>query len=64
MTLELKVPDMKCKDCVATIEEAVKTTDPQAEVEVDLESKTVRVDSQDADATIRQAITAAGYTIA
>jgi len=64
MTLELKVPDIKCEDCVETIEEAVKTADPQAEVEIDLDSKTVRVHSQDADATIRQAITAAGYTIA
>lgn len=64
MTLELKVSNIKCEDCVETIEEAVKVADPQAKVEIDMNAKTVRVDSKDADSTIRQAITAAGYTIA
>jgi copper chaperone len=64
MTLELKVTNIKCEACVETIQEAIQTADPQAQVEIDMGSQTVRVDSADAEETIRQAITAAGYQIA
>ncbi len=64
MTLDLKVPDISCPDCAETITEAVTTADPQAKVDVNVEAKTVRVETKDAEETIRQAITAAGYTVA
>ncbi|BAZ18547.1 hypothetical protein NIES4071_104320 (plasmid) [Calothrix sp. NIES-4071] len=35
MTLELKVPNMACSACSATITEAIKAIDPTAAVQTD-----------------------------
>ena len=43
--LTLKVPDMSCGHCAATIEKAVKSVDPAAKVKADIEKKTVSIDS-------------------
>lgn len=59
--LSLKVKDMSCGHCAATIEKTVKGVDPAAQVGVDIASKTVRVES-DAEATaIVAALDEAGY---
>ena len=63
MALKLKVPNIKCSDCVETVTEAITTMEPDAKVEVDMEAKTVTVESGASEETIKQAITAAGYTI-
>lgn len=63
MALKLKVPNIKCSDCGETITEAITTMEPDAKIEVDIEAKTVTVESAASEETIKQAITAAGYQI-
>ncbi len=63
MALKLKVSDIKCSDCAETITESITTMEPDAKVDVDVEAKTVTVEAAASEETIKQAITAAGYTI-
>jgi copper chaperone len=57
----LNVPDMTCGHCVATVEKAVKTVDPNASVAVDLGTKTVSIESQVASDTFIASNADAGY---
>ena len=59
--LKLKVPQMTCSHCAATIEKAVKSVDPGAKVRVDLGSKTVTVDCTAEETRVKSAIKSAGY---
>ena len=59
--LKLKVPDMSCGHCVSTIEKAVKSVDPAANVKVDLASSTVSVETNADEAKIADVIKSAGY---
>lgn len=63
MALKLKVPNVMCSGCVETITEAITTMEPDAKVDVDVQAKTVTVESAASEESIKQAITAAGYTI-
>ncbi|MBW4497374.1 MAG: heavy-metal-associated domain-containing protein [Oscillatoria princeps RMCB-10] len=63
MALELKVPSMVCEGCVDTVTKAIKTVDSDAGVNVDLETKTVSVESPASEESIKQAIVATGHTI-
>ena len=57
-----QVNDMTCGRCVATITKAVHAVDAGAEVETDLATHEVRVESGMAGAVIEAAIRDAGYT--
>ena len=60
--IEFQIPAMSCGHCVQAVTEAVKTADPAAEVNIDLPSKTVRVQTTaDRQALVEQ-LTEAGYT--
>ena len=59
--LEFGVPNMSCGHCVATVTKAAKAVDPAAEVEVDLASRRVRIQSDHAGATFAKALEDAGY---
>ena len=59
--LKLKVPDMSCGHCASTIERAVKSVDPTAQVVVDLGSSTVAVDTKADENAICEVIKSAGY---
>ena len=63
MALKLKVPNVMCSGCVETITEAITTMEPDAKVDVDIKAKTVTVESAASEESIKQAITAVGYTI-
>ncbi|MBV9389404.1 MAG: heavy-metal-associated domain-containing protein [Chroococcidiopsidaceae cyanobacterium CP_BM_ER_R8_30] len=63
MALKLKVPNVMCSGCAETITEAITTMEPDAKVDVDVKAKTVSVESAASEESIKQAITAAGYTI-
>ncbi|MCU0517529.1 MAG: heavy-metal-associated domain-containing protein [Oscillatoria sp. Prado101] len=63
MALKLKVPSMVCEGCVETVTKAIKTVDSDAGVNVDLEKKTVSVESQVSEESIKQAIVATGHTV-
>jgi len=59
--MEFKVPAINCGHCVRSVNEAVHEIDPQAKVEVDLETKKVSVASTADRASLIEALTQAGY---
>lgn len=64
MTLQFTVPNMTCSACSDTITQAVKAIDPNAQIKADPKIKSVDIETQAAEAEVKQAITAAGYTVA
>ncbi len=63
MTMNFKVPSMVCEGCIDTIKDAIITHEPEAKVEIDLDSKLVKVDTEASEESIRQVITAVGHTV-
>ena len=63
MALELKVPSMACSACAETIAKAVHAVDPAATIDADPATKWVKVETQMAEAAVRDAIAAAGYPV-
>ncbi len=62
-TTTFEVNDMTCGHCASTITQAVKALDSAAEVQVDLATHRVRIESAGADAAVlADAIAQAGYT--
>ena len=59
--LEFKLPAMSCGHCVAAVTGAVKSVDPAATVQVDLDQKNARVESTQDRAVVVAALTEAGY---
>jgi copper chaperone len=63
MTIEFQVEGMSCQHCIAAVTNAIRAHDAAAQVQVDLGSGRVKVDSaQPADA-LKTAIDEAGYTV-
>jgi len=61
--IAFEVNDMTCGHCASTITKAVKQTDRDAAVAVDLGNKRVQIESSAADeAEFKAAIEEAGYT--
>lgn len=58
---EFKLPAMSCGHCVAAVTGAVKSVDPAATVEIDLDQKSARVESGRDRAALVAALTEAGY---
>ncbi|MBD1938429.1 heavy-metal-associated domain-containing protein [Microcoleus sp. FACHB-68] len=63
MALKLNVPSIVCQGCADSITEAIKTIDPDASIQVDVPGKTVTLDSQAAEESFKQAITAIGHKV-
>jgi copper chaperone len=59
--LKLNVPDMTCGHCASRVTDAVKGVDAGAAVNVDLQSKTVTVETAADREQIRKALEQAGY---
>lgn len=57
----LNVEKMKCGGCAANVEKAVKAQDAQAQVQIDLPSKKVVVESSLPADKLATLITQAGY---
>ncbi|BAU64550.1 Heavy metal transport/detoxification protein [Stanieria sp. NIES-3757] len=64
MTMELKVPSMVCEGCVDTVNKAILTHEPEAEVNIDLATKKVTVNTQASEESIKQIIVATGHEVA
>lgn len=64
MTLQLKVPSMACSACGETITKAIRAVDPKAIVQTNPKTKLINIETQADRATVKQAITAAGYSVA
>ncbi len=55
------VPDMSCGHCKASIEKAVTGADPKAAIRVDLDKRTVDIESTLPQPAIIAALDEAGY---
>lgn len=64
MTLAFKVPNLACFACVEAVTKAVKAVDSAAEIEADPKTKDVSVVTSAPESAIKEAIVAAGYTVA
>ncbi|MCY7324178.1 MAG: heavy-metal-associated domain-containing protein [Phormidesmis sp. CAN_BIN36] len=64
MTLQLTIPNMACSACSSTITHVIEAIDPSAKVNADLKTKVVSIETQAAEAVVKEAITTAGYTVA
>ena len=60
---QLQVEGMSCGHCVGAVTKAVQGVDAAASVEIDLASKTVKIESSSALEPIKAAIEDAGYDI-
>ena len=63
MTINLLVPSMVCDGCVKVVQEAILNQEPKAKVEINLDTKQVKVDTNASEASIKQIIIAAGHTV-
>ncbi|HSM80260.1 MAG TPA: heavy-metal-associated domain-containing protein [Nodosilinea sp.] len=62
-TLSVTVPDMACGACASTITQAVQAVDPSAQVNANLDAKTVEITASVTAAALTEAIQQAGYTV-
>ncbi|WP_343733201.1 heavy-metal-associated domain-containing protein [Duganella sp.] len=60
---QLQVENMSCGHCVGAVSKAVQAVDAAARVEVDLASKSVKIDSATPLAPLKSAIADAGYPV-
>ena len=60
---QLQVQNMTCGHCVGAVTQAVQAIDANARVEVDLGTKTVKIDSATPLAPLKSAIADAGYPV-
>ena len=61
--IAFEVNDMTCGHCVSTLTQALKATDKDAKVQIDLATHRVQVEPVSADAeALAEAIKDAGYT--
>lgn len=63
MALKLNVPSIVCDGCAQTITESIQTMEPSAQVNVDVQAKTVTIESDASEETFKQAIVAVGHTV-
>ncbi|MTV37892.1 heavy-metal-associated domain-containing protein [Duganella radicis] len=61
---QLQVENMSCGHCVGAVTKAVQTVDAAAKVEIDLATKSVKIDSAAPLAPFKSAIADAGYPVA
>lgn len=64
MALKLNVPSLDSPEAAQALKETILTSEPDAAVEIDVENKTVTVDSKASEETFKQLITAAGHKLA
>ena len=60
---QLQVENMSCGHCVGSVTKAVQSVDPQAQVQIDLSNKSVKVESPAELGAISAAIVEAGYPV-
>lgn len=63
MSMTFKVPSIMCEGCGDTIAKEIKVHDENADVKVNVEQKTVEVDSEMSESSVQQAITATGHKL-
>lgn len=64
MTLELTLPDMTCGHCVKSVTATVQKLDPAAQVQTDLVTHTVRIETTQSADAVKAALAEEGYPAA
>lgn len=59
--IELNLPDMTCGHCASTVTQTCKLVDPTATVEVHLDSRLVKISSNEDPRDFAEALSEAGY---
>lgn len=62
-TMTFKVPSIACDGCAKTITEEILTHESDAKVNVDVQAKTVSVETGASEESIKQMIVATGHTV-
>ncbi|NUO72282.1 MAG: heavy-metal-associated domain-containing protein [Frateuria sp.] len=62
--IEMTLPDMTCGHCASTVTQTCKLVDPAAKVEVDVNAKTVKIQSGEHRQDFAEALAEAGYPAA
>ena len=62
--IALNVPTIKCEGCAEAITNEIKTHDPKAQVNVDVENKIVNVETSATETAVKEMITSAGHSAA
>lgn len=62
--IELTLPDMTCGHCAATVKRTVAALDPNAQVDIDLPTHKVRIDTQAEADQVKKALEEEGYPAA
>ena len=60
---QLQVENMSCGHCVGAVTRAVQAVDAAAKVEIDLATKSVKIDSASPLPPLKSAIADAGYPV-
>lgn len=63
MTIEFQVEGMSCQHCVAAVTNAIREHDDTAQVQVDLATGRVAIESTQPAGTLKSALDEAGYTV-
>lgn len=63
MTVAIKVPSMVCQACANTVTKAIKSLDANADIQINLDTKTVSVEGQPSETEIKDAIASVGHQI-
>lgn len=61
LVIELTLPDMTCGHCVKTVTGTVHKLDAAAQVQCDLASHTVRIETTQSAEVVKQALAEEGY---
>lgn len=63
MALKLSVPTINSSESANALKEHILTSEPDAKIEIDVETKTVTVEAKASEETFKELIVAAGHTI-
>lgn len=63
MNMTFKVPSIKCEGCVDTITKGIKVHDENAKVTGDVAKKTIEVDSDMSEESVKESITITGHEV-
>lgn len=61
--IQLNVPTIKCEGCADAITNEIKSHDPNAQVEIDIDSKVVKVTTTVAETAVKEMISTAGHSV-
>lgn len=61
--MKFNVPTIDSSDAAEQLQKMILTSEPDAKIEIDRESKTVVINSKASEATFKQLIVAAGHKV-